>query len=421
MCQSRFHCREAPSHSRPEPFLALRGSVALQLFGQTLEHRSATMPDEQITLEIVRDSDAMYALRDDWSRLWQASANNFYLLDFAPLWRTWKQVLEPQGDTLHILVGRSARGTVLIWPQVIPAKRHYGIWREARWLGRDPIDYGEVLIDASAERDAWIAAALEYHMANAKVDFLYYESVRADSLVHPVLKRAHGWEEPDAPAPFADLRKMASGSELEKKMPKRFRGSMNRRLRRLEEVGPVSFEHEPAPEGLEETVRWMNERKREWMDERGLVVGHGIEEEHGTSLIDIIRDGADAGHTLVSRLSVNDQLIAASVNFLSNNRLYYDYGSFDLRWAKYSPGSLLLRETIRWAVENGVEIVDLARGTDHYKLKWSDGEVPVSDYYIPLTGLGRLYISLLKSPWIRALVRWAKARSTAPEAGESQP
>lgn len=369
-----------------------------------------SVSDEQITFEIVRDSDGMHALRDDWQRLWQASASDFYLLGFAALWRTWKQVLEPRGNTLHIVVGRLEERVVLIWPMVVRRKRYHGIWREARWLGRDPIDYAEVLIERSAERDAWIKAALDHLIATAKVDFIYVESVRADALVHPVLARAKAWEEPDAPAPFADLRQYSDGSALEKRMGKRFRGSMNRRLRRLEEIGPVTFEHEPAPEGLDETVHWMNERKREWMDERGFVVGHGIEEEHGTSLIDIIRDGAAAGHTLVSRLSVNDQLIAASVNFLSNGRMYYDYGSFDLRWAKYSPGSLLLRETIRWAVDNGVETIDLARGTDHYKLKWSDGEVPVSDYMIARTTLGTLLGVVRESKMMRKCIGWAKAR-----------
>jgi CelD/BcsL family acetyltransferase involved in cellulose biosynthesis len=368
------------------------------------------LSDEQIAFEIVRDSDGMHALREDWQRLWQASASDFYLLGFPALWRTWKQVLEPRGDTLHIVVGRLAGRVVLIWPTVVRRKRYYGIWREARWLGRDPIDYSEVLIELSAERDVWIKAALDHLIATAKVDFLYFESVRADALVHPVLARANALEEPDAPAPFADLRQYSDGSELEKRMGKRFRGSMNRRLRRLEEVGPVTFEHDPAPEGLDETVHWMNERKREWMDERGFVVGHGIEEEHGTSLIDIIRDGAAAGHTLVSRLSVNGQLIAASVNFLSNRRMYYDYGSFDLRWAKYSPGSLLLRETIRWAVDNGVETIDLARGTDHYKLKWSDGEVPVSDYMIARTALGRLLGIVRESKTLRSYISWTKAR-----------
>jgi len=180
-------------------------------------------------------------------------------------------------------------------------------------------------------------------------------------------------------------------------------------LRRLKEVGPVTFELEPEPDGLAELIRWMNARKWEWIDDRGVVKAHGLADEHGTSLIDIIRDGAKTGHTLVGRLSVNGELIAASISFLAGKRLYYDYGSFDLRWAKYSPGSQLLRETIRWAVNNGYEIFDFAPGADHYKIKWSDSEIEITDYLIARTLPGKLFVVVRGSKTVRNWIAWMKA------------
>ncbi|MDH3232367.1 MAG: GNAT family N-acetyltransferase [Alphaproteobacteria bacterium] len=382
------------------------------------------MPDEQIEFEIVRDNDALSALRDDWQRLWELSADSYYVLSFPVLWRAWTQVIAPLGNSLHIVVGRSGGRVVLIWPAMIRAEKLHGFWRVAGWFGRDPIDYGEVLVEPTAQRDTWMEAALAQLVSAPGVDFLALESVRGDSNVYGVLEGACRWQVAEDPAPFIDLRGVANGDELEAKLPKRFRQSMRRRARRLEEIGPLKFEFEREPGRLEETIRWIVDRKREWIDERGIAEGHGLTDEHATSMIDIIRDGAKAGHALVSRLSVNDELIAADVSLLAGNRLYSDYGSFDLGWGKYSPGSLLLRETIKWAVDNGVEIFDLARGPDDYKIKWSSGKIELTRYLIPCTLRGRIYVVLRTSP-VHKWFRWAKAklksRGSASQQGEAQP
>jgi len=382
----------------------------MQLASLTREDLDVSMSDGQIELEIVRDSDALIGLRDDWQRLWEATVRDFYVLSFPVVWRFWTQVFEPSGCELRVVVGRLGGRVALIWPQYVRGKRIYGLWREARWLGRDPLDYGEVLVEPSAGSETWIEAALRYSIAQAGADFMFLESVREDAKARPVVERLCTWKQADDPAPFLRLGSISEGATLEKHIPKRFRGSMNRRARRLAEIGEVRFDFTREPDQLEDMVKWMNDRKWEWVDERGVVHPHGLEDEHASSLIDTIRDGAAAGHVLVGRLTLDDKLLAASVSFLSNNRLYYDYGSFDLRWAKYSPGSLLLRETIRWAVDNGIQVFDFAPGADHYKTKWSDGDVGITDYFIACTLLGRVYLVLRRSEKLRKWLHLAKAK-----------
>jgi CelD/BcsL family acetyltransferase involved in cellulose biosynthesis len=392
----------------------------MQLASLTRDERDVPMPDRQIQLEFVQDNDALLGLREDWQLLWQATVRDFYVLSFPVVWRAWTQVFEPAGCELRVVVGRSGGRVVLIWPLYIRGKKAYGLWREARWLGRDPIDYGEVLVEPAAENEAWIEAALQYIVSNIGADFLLLESVRGDARVYPVLEREANWGEIDGTAPFLELENISEGAVLEKHMPKRFRGSMNRRARRLAEVGEVKFDfaRQPDRDRLEETVQWMNDRKWEWIDERGVVHPHGLEDEHASSLVDTVQDGAASGNVLVARLTLDGKLLAASVSFLSNNRLYYDFGSFDLRWAKYSPGSLLLRETIRWAVDNGVEVFDFAPGADHYKTKWSDGEVTVSDYLVACTLRGRLYVLFRGSRRLRGWFHWVKAKIKPPRPGD---
>jgi CelD/BcsL family acetyltransferase involved in cellulose biosynthesis len=374
----------------------------------SMTHPSAS--DEQIAYEIVADTSGLQALRDDWQRLWQASAGGFYVMSFPVLLRTWTEVLEPRGDRLHIIVGRQAERVVLIWPQFIRGKRYYGIWREARWFSRDPIDYGDVLVEASPRREAWVEGALNHLVATAKVDFHLFESVREDANAFCALERACTWKVADAPAPYMDLRPWNDLEGFESKLKSKFRRELRRHARRLEEIGAATFELDPEPERLEELIRWMSERKWEWIGERGVVKAHGLAEEHNASLIAIIRDGAKTGNTLVGQMFVNGELVAASVSFLAGKRVYYDYGAFDLRWEKYSPGSLLLREKIRWAMHNGYEIFDLAPGTDRDKVNWKDSEIAITDYLIARTLLGRLFVVLRGSNMVRNWIIWMRAR-----------
>jgi CelD/BcsL family acetyltransferase involved in cellulose biosynthesis len=349
-----------------------------------------------LDFEVVRDAEALSSLRADWERLWAASAPQFYTQSFPAVWLTWTHCHQPQGHRLHVVVGRLDGRVVLIWPMMVRRERSAKIWRLADWLGREPVDFGDILVEPAAVSSEQIRAALRHLVTTAPVDVVSFQAVRPDANVFAVLDADGQQRIVDDTAPYIDIREAGDWAAYQAALPKSFRKGMERRARRLEEAGKVeiTLTHETAL--LEETVRWITERKAEWIDERD-IIGYGISAEEMAATIGVLTEAAQAGRILIARFTVDGVLVAADVSQLFNGRLFADIGSFDLAWGKYAPGSLLMRATIEWAFDNDVAIFDFARGAYDYKLKWSTQTADLTRFFYARTLLGKLYVMLRTS------------------------
>jgi CelD/BcsL family acetyltransferase involved in cellulose biosynthesis len=358
----------------------------------------------ELTFEVVRDTEAFSALRPDWDRLWAASAAQFHTQCFSAVWLTWTHCHQPEGHRLQIVVGRQGGSVALIWPMMIRRERSGKIWRLADWLGREPVDYGDILIDPTAVTPEQIRAALKHLVTTAPADVISFQAVRPDANVFAVLNSDCRHKITDDVAPSIDMREAGDWASYHAALPKSFRKGLERRARRLEEVGKVEITLTHDTELLEETARWINARKAEWIDERD-IVGYGTSAAETEATIRILQDAPKTGKILIARLTVDGTLVAADVSQIFGGRLFADIGSFDLEWSKYAPGSLLMRATIEWAFENDVAIFDFARGAYDYKLKWSTVTVDVTRFVHARTLLGKLYVMLRTSEFGKRLAR----------------
>jgi CelD/BcsL family acetyltransferase involved in cellulose biosynthesis len=347
-----------------------------------------TVSQEQITFEIVRDEGAMAQLRDDWQRLWEGRTGAYYLPSFDVLAETFASIHAPEGKRLFVVVGRVGPRVVLICPIVLG--RHK-FWRTATWLSRDPIDYGDVLVEPSPQAQDWIDAAMRHLLTTVRCDLVILNAVRDDAAVAPIVRRHFPVQIEDNPAPFIDFGRHADWKSFEANLQRNFRRQLNRRMRRLDEAGEVRFTFEHQSEALEDTVQWIVERKREWIKERDLTNELGVSDDHAAMFVRLLKNPDRPENALIARLTLDGELIAADIGILVGKRFYSDLGTFDLKWGKFSPGALLLRETIKWALENGYEIFDLGRGNDDYKVIWSDDQVKLNRYMKAQTLFGRIY------------------------------
>lgn len=102
-------------------------------------------------------------------------------------------------------------------------------------------------------------------------------------------------------------------------------------------------------------------------------------------------DGADfAG--LLSTLHAGDTLIAAHFGMRSQNVLHYWFPWYRTDYAEYSPGLILLAQCARHAPQSGITLIDLGRGDQAYKLRFS-------------TGANRLCEGAISSPALLGRVR----------------
>jgi CelD/BcsL family acetyltransferase involved in cellulose biosynthesis len=151
------------------------------------------------------------------------------------------------------------------------------------------------------------------------------------------------------------------------------------RARRLErQAGPLRFTlHDPDPSTLGQLIAWKRQQyrrtgasdvfARRWTADL-------LERIHAT------QSPAFAG--VLSTLSIGPRVIAAHMGMRSGDVLHWWFPSFDIAFARHSPGIILLVELCRAAAERGIRIIELGPGEEGYKLLMANAGVTMAAGHI---------------------------------------
>lgn len=151
------------------------------------------------------------------------------------------------------------------------------------------------------------------------------------------------------------------------------------RARRLErQAGPLRFAlHDPDPSTLRRLIEWKRQHYRRTgapdVFARRWTVAL-LERIHAT------QSPPFAG--VLSTLSVGQQVIAAHMGMRSGNVLHWWFPSYDIAYARHSPGIILLVELCRAAAEKGIRIIELGPGDEGYKLLMANAGVTMAAGHI---------------------------------------
>jgi CelD/BcsL family acetyltransferase involved in cellulose biosynthesis len=96
-------------------------------------------------------------------------------------------------------------------------------------------------------------------------------------------------------------------------------------------------------------------------------------------LTDYVRRMAEGGHLRLFELEIGGNVIASRLAFLLGPDLYLYFSGYDPSWRKYGVMTLLVTETIKWAIEHGLQRVNLSTGNDQSKLRWKPYEIIFRD------------------------------------------
>ena len=155
----------------------------------------------------------------------------------------------------------------------------------------------------------------------------------------------------------------------------RYRKHLHAQQRALErDLGSVRFEsHADRTEAL----AWFRDCKSAHYRRTGKPdhfetpwVAAMVENVHGTQDEDFT--GA------LSLLHAGDQIVAGHLGMRSRTVWHYWLPCYDRGFSKYSPGSLLLVEMARNAGQLGIQCIDLGRGTEDYKSRFSNGRIAIA-------------------------------------------
>jgi CelD/BcsL family acetyltransferase involved in cellulose biosynthesis len=96
------------------------------------------------------------------------------------------------------------------------------------------------------------------------------------------------------------------------------------------------------------------------------------------------------------QLTLNDQVVAVRLGFVTNGELYCYYSGYDTAYARYSVMTTLVTEMMRWAIDKGVKRVNLSVGRDVSKTRWGPAEIRIDDcHFIRNTALNRFFSAIV--------------------------
>src|SRR5262249_12618687 len=106
---------------------------------------------------------------------------------------------------------------------------------------------------------------------------------------------------------------------------------------------------------------------------------------------------------MLAALYVGDQLAAAHFGIRSDGTLYYWFPAFNPKFAKYSPGWLLIVFLLRHLREIGCDTLDFGPGSEKYKEYFANAAIPVRRGFVELPSV----VNLGRATWrsINGLVR----------------
>jgi len=149
-----------------------------------------------------------------------------------------------------------------------------------------------------------------------------------------------------------------------------------RKRRKMErEIGPLRFiANDRSPEAWRRLIEW----KKASYEQMG--VASILDVGWVRKCLEIIRDVQTPCFSgMLSTLYAGDRLAAVHFGMRSATAWHWWFPTYDAALDKYSPGLSMLMEMARWAPDNGVERIDLGRGSSRYKQAFASFETPLCE------------------------------------------
>ncbi len=173
--------------------------------------------------------------------------------------------------------------------------------------------------------------------------------------------------------------------------------SETRRMRRrLEDLGPLTFDLPgPGPE-VAEIVNTMLRQKRRHLQEIGMPGWQPHIERFYRALAEATIAGG--GRPVASCLRVGGEIVATNFGATYRKRfcglvMSYERG----HWARYSPGRVLLQFLVEWCISEGIETFDLTLGDEGYKRFWANSTLKLYESFFACTLRGACFMAAFKA------------------------
>jgi hypothetical protein len=237
---------------------------------------------------------------------------------------------------------------------------------------------GTPLVAPGSEAYFW-RAVLDWADANPALSlFLHLNQIGLDGPVHAALKSVlaedgRAWSVVECKERALLSSDLDAEAYLARSLPARNRKDLNRRFRRLGELGEVEFRWET---GTDRIARWIDEflalEAAGWKGDAGSAMASDPATE--ALFRQSLTGGAARGRLVRLSLRLNDQPIAMLSTFLTPPGAFGFKTAFDEDYSRFSPGLLLEREYLTAPDRFGIRWCDSCASPDNSVMNriWSE-------------------------------------------------
>ena len=164
-------------------------------------------------------------------------------------------------------------------------------------------------------------------------------------------------------------------------LKKNFRTDINRQIKRISSLGNLSFNYCKDAGEAKEIFDQMHKQHIKRREHLGQSRSIFLNEKVKLFYNELNQKLFSESKILLFYLKLNENIIAVAQCFLYDLCIYYYIPTFDVKYAQYSPGKILLYYIIKFSFENRVKEVDFMIGDEDYKLKWKAQTRQTKDIY----------------------------------------
>ena len=353
-----------------------------------LQHREAA--DAVCEFTLISSRAEFDALETDWVDLFDragSGANVFQ--NFHWLWHWCNHFLvEDDKHTLAIVTGRWAGKLVLVWPLVV---HQSGGLKRLSWMGQPVSQYGDILIDRDICTEGDLEKSWDFLSQNIPADLVHLRKVRADAAVADLLRAICKTPIVQQSAPYLDLSNSHSFDDYQQRYAGKARKNRRRLRRRVEERATLKVTAHHKGESRSEYASQAVLLKRNWLEARGLLSAAIQDERTRHFFVDAASSERHPTGCRTTALTIDEQTAAIEVSFVSKGHCAVHIIVYGMDYEKAGTGVLLMEDSIKNAIDTGVNTFDLMAPGDSYKLDWADGTINVEDWQAALSARGHAY------------------------------
>jgi CelD/BcsL family acetyltransferase involved in cellulose biosynthesis len=336
-------------------------------------------------LSLVTSAAGLKALRDQWTALEESAANPLAVFQTHAWLSGWCKTYKDAAPV--VATGYRGRDLVFAWPLMLA---NAGPVKLLRWLSDPFAQYGDILLAKGEDGSHWLNAS-EDHLAGAGIaDVLHLRYVRRDAAIEEhafdIFKSARVEER----AGFLDLTQFADEAAYDARYDSSQRKRRKKIRKSLEQRGEVAFRRLGPGDELDLAIDRAFEEKSAWLKDRARqnrIMGCP---SHREFLKGLSRQTGEL-ELVATELSAGNEPVSWELGFRYRGRHFAYITSHVNALTDLSPGRLHMDQSQRLALKDGLKTFDLMIPYDAHKESWSSGFADTSDYYVPITPVGRLY------------------------------